>query len=202
MGIVLERLKFAKLNLEHIGIIMIGDPAQLLPIGGEPYWSIKLTRMDSKPFHEHSIFGIHEMRQTFRMKRLENIPKYNEYRKYEKQRKTNEAERRAIAEFTLAAMEGDYDAVYLTDVRRTIDGDAESDNFVKNLIPRCRYGRTTEQDLLEIKQAFASEAEFAADEKFNEARVAEGYHFFANDEPNRKTAGSYTPLTLQTSELE
>ena len=155
MGFILERLKFAKLDLKRVGIIMIGDPAQLLPIGGEPCWSIKLTRMDSKPFHEYSTFGIEEMRSTFRMTRLESIPKYNDYKRYEKQRKTNEFERRAIAEFTLAAMEGDYDAVYLTDVRRTIDGDAQSDNFVKNLIPRCRYGRTTEQDLRDIKQAFA-----------------------------------------------
>ena len=85
MGIVLERLRFANLDLDRIGIIMIGDPAQLLPIGGEPCWSIKLTRMDSKTFNEYSIFGLNEMRHTFGMERLENIPKYNEYKKYEKQ---------------------------------------------------------------------------------------------------------------------
>ena len=87
MGIVLERLKFAGLNLNQLGIIMIGDPAQLLPIGGEPCWSIKLTRMDSHTFNELSIFGLNEMRHTFGMKRLEHIPKYNEYKKYERQRK-------------------------------------------------------------------------------------------------------------------
>ena len=130
------------------------------------------------------------MRHTFGMKRLEHIPKYNEYKKYERQRKTNEAQRREVAEFTLAAMEGNYDAVYLTEVKRTIDGDAQSDNFVKNLIPRCRYGRTTQQDILNIKQEFASEAEFEADEKFKDARVAEALHFFATDEPTRKTVES------------
>ena len=36
MGFVLQRLQRAHIDLQKVGIIMIGDPAQLLPIGGEP----------------------------------------------------------------------------------------------------------------------------------------------------------------------
>ena len=36
IGIVLERIRFVHIDLQHVVIIMIGDPAQLLPIGGEP----------------------------------------------------------------------------------------------------------------------------------------------------------------------
>ena len=190
MGIVLERLRFAKIDLDRIGIIMIGDPAQLLPIGGEPCWSTKLTRLDGQKFHTNSYFGMDEIRTVFRMTKLENIPNYNVYRFIEKLRKPTETQRRQYAEFIATAMEGDYDAVYLTEVRRTIDGDELSDELVKNLIPRCRYGRTTKEDLIRFKEIFASENEVANDEKFNNAKVIEGYHYFAMDEPSRKNVES------------
>lgn len=81
MGIVLERLRLAHLDLKYIGIIMIGDPAQLLPIGGEPCWSIKLKRIDGKDFNKNLYFGMSEIRTIFGMKRLENIPNYETYKK-------------------------------------------------------------------------------------------------------------------------
>ena len=36
-------------------------------------------------------------------------------------------------------------------------GDELSDELVKNLIPRCRYGRTTKEDLIRFQEIFASE---------------------------------------------
>ena len=87
-------------------------------------------------------------------------------------------------------MEGNYDAVYLTEVKRTIGGDHLSDDLIKNLIPRCRYGRTTEQDLLKCKEIFASKDEVTADEKFRKARIIHGYHYYTSDEPSRKNVES------------
>lgn len=130
MGIIFERLRVAQLNLDHIGIILIGDPAQLQPIGGAPSWSIKSKTKDGKDFRQNSYFGLQAFRDIFGLPRLHKLPKYNTYVHYERVRKTTEDQRREIAEFTLEAMQGEYDAVYLTDVKRTIDGNTECDQFV------------------------------------------------------------------------
>ena len=58
IGIVLHRLKQAHLDFQHLGIILIGDLAQLLPIGDVPCWSIKSKRTDNKDYNENSIFGL------------------------------------------------------------------------------------------------------------------------------------------------
>ena len=84
----------------------------------------------------------------------------------------------------------DYDAVYLTEVKRSIAGDEQSDLFINTLIPRCRYGRTTERDLILFKQLFASKAEVDSDEEFKKSRIAKSFHFFNEQNPNRKTVES------------
>ena len=86
LGIVIERLRFAKIDLNKIGIVMIGDPAQLLPIGGEPCWSVKLTKRNGQICTENSLFGMDEIRSMFKMKKLEDIPNYNSYRTYERKK--------------------------------------------------------------------------------------------------------------------
>ena len=52
IGLIVNRLREAHIDLKRIGIVFIGDSAQLLPIGGEPCWSIKLKRTTLKDFSE------------------------------------------------------------------------------------------------------------------------------------------------------
>ena len=57
VGLITSRLRSAHIDLNNVGIILIGGPAQLFPIGGEPSWSIKMKRTDRKDFREDSYIG-------------------------------------------------------------------------------------------------------------------------------------------------
>ena len=61
---------------------------------------------------------------------------------------------------------------------------------MKTLIPRGRYGKTTEKDLAQLAMLMASKEEFEKDEEFKNARIAKGFHFFNEDDPNRTTVES------------
>ena len=76
-GLIIDRLKCIHIDLSKMGIILIGDPAQLLPIGGEPCWSIKLKRNNFKDFSQDSYIGLVEFRHLFRMPNLEQLPNFN-----------------------------------------------------------------------------------------------------------------------------
>ena len=190
MGIVLDRLRAAHIDMQSIGIIMIGDPAQLLPIGGEPCWSISSKRMDGKNFSDNSILGLTDFRDAFGMPKLSTIPNYVVYEKNRRTKHPTESQRKQISEFIACALQGTYDAVYLTEVRRNIVGDEQSDFFTKTILPRCRYGQTTERDLLKLKEIYASKDEMEKDILFKKARIVQSYHYFQEDNPQRKNVES------------
>ena len=96
MGFVLQRMQRSHLDLKQLGIIMIGDPAQLLPIGGEPCWSVKLMRAYNKNFNEHSYFGLNEFRAAFGMRKISDIPGYDAYNKNEACKNPSERQRKQI----------------------------------------------------------------------------------------------------------
>ena len=124
-------------------MIFIMDSSQIFPVAGEPPWSIKLKRDHNKDFNEDSYFGLSELRSLFRMPRLEEVRGYDGWKRNESRKVQNEVQRKEVAEFTLRAYEGDYDAVYLTEVNRSIKGDPLSEEFVTKIIPSYRYGQAT-----------------------------------------------------------
>ena len=63
------------------------------------------------------------------MERLEGISKYSSWKKHENNKEQSIIKRQDMAKFTFRALLGSYDVVYLTDVRRTLDGEKESDFF-------------------------------------------------------------------------
>ena len=67
VGIFVERLRIAGIHLDKMGIIFIGDPAQLMPIGGEPPWSIKLNKpKGGASYDTDSIGGLVDFREIGR----------------------------------------------------------------------------------------------------------------------------------------
>ena len=93
------------------------------------------------------------------MPKLEHVRGYDVWKRSESQKSLNETQRKEIAEFTLSAFEGDYNAVYLTDINRQISGNPLSAKFTSKLIPSCRYGKVTERDLLRMREVFADSSE-------------------------------------------
>ena len=194
ISIIFERLRLAHIDFEKMGIIFIGDSAQLLPIGGEPCWSIKTGKIEGKDFSKDSIFGLNEFREVFRMPKLEDIPNFDEWQQIEASncKVHTEAQRKVIAKFTLDAYiyNATYQAVYLTEILRSVSGDEISDRMVKHLIPNSRYGKTTEQDLLELREVYASKQQVASDPEFLKANIGMYFHYFTFSDVLRQTVES------------
>ena len=70
-GLIISRLRDAHIDLDKMGIVLIGDAAQLLAIAAAPGWSIKLLRHNLKDFSEDSYSGHVDFRHLFRMPKLE-----------------------------------------------------------------------------------------------------------------------------------
>lgn len=68
------------MNLNKIGIVFIENPAQLLPIAGEPVFSTRLLRFEKKDFREDSIRGSIKFQPPFRMPKLECILGFNSWK--------------------------------------------------------------------------------------------------------------------------
>ena len=149
-ALILDRLRSAHIDINRVGILLIGDPGQLLPIASEPCWSIKMKKSNLKDFSEPSYIGLAGFRKLFRMPKLEQIPNFEAWKSNESIKKPSELQRKQVSEFTAAALCGDFDAVFLSEIKRRVDGDPLSHEFIAELVPSCRYGKITERNLLRI----------------------------------------------------
>ena len=193
VGMFMTMIQTAGINKERFGVIYIMDPAQVFPVAGEPPWSIKLKKDNNRDFSEDSYFGLSEFRSLFRMPKLEQVKGYDVWRRAESnkcKRSKNEELRKSIAEFTLRAFEGDYEAVALTYINRSVRGDSLSEEFVSKLIPSCRYGKVTERDLIRMREVFANSSEVLEDAEFAVAKMVHSLHFYSPDHPNTKNVES------------
>ena len=105
-------------------------------------------------------------------------------------KKPTSAQRKQIAQFIDSAYEGNYDVVYLTEIKRTTEDDdlCLEHNQIQD---RCRFGKPSQRDLIHQKRIFASKQEKEADPLFKtKVKIAQGFHFFNSDDPNRKTVES------------
>ena len=68
------------------------------------------------------------------MPKLEKLPNFNLFKRIESLKDTNEHQRKQVAEFTASSFDGDYDAVYLTEIKRNA-GDEISYEYVSELLP-------------------------------------------------------------------
>ena len=130
------------------------------------------------------------------MPKLEQVPGFNSWNKNEIEKNPKEFQRRQIAEFTAKAFDGDYQAVYLTEIKRGIQGEDLSHEFTSELIPSCRYGKITEKHLLRMRELFASRDDILGDPEFLEAKMVHGYHYFSGDNHTRKTVESANIRTM------
>ena len=74
------------------------------------------------------------------MPKLENVPNFEVWKYNHSLKNPNELQRKQISEFTEAALYGNYNAVYLTEIERGMENNLLSHEFVTEIIPSCRYG--------------------------------------------------------------
>ncbi|KAF0294360.1 hypothetical protein FJT64_015654 [Amphibalanus amphitrite] len=127
---VVKRLEEAGINLDDIGVVLVGDPAQILPIGDSPVWSLRQRMDDGKDCCEASRLGMLAFREVFRMPALETVDGFAawSHAATREPHTLNDDERRAVARFRAAALDGDYETVYLNEVRRTVENDELADH--------------------------------------------------------------------------
>ena len=104
-----------------------------------------MKRMDLKDFSEDSYMGLVEFRELFRMAKLEQVPGFDLWKTNECLKNPTEKQRKQMSEFTARALEGDYDAVFLSEIKRGVEGDESSFEFISELVPSCRYGKIAEK---------------------------------------------------------
>ncbi|KAF0293570.1 hypothetical protein FJT64_008674 [Amphibalanus amphitrite] len=189
---IVKRLEEAGINLDDIGVVLVGDPAQILPIGDSPVWSLRQRMDDGKDCCEASRLGMLAFREVFRMPALETVDGFAAW-SHAASREPNtlsDAERRAVARFRAAALDGDYETVYLNEVRRTVQNDELADHFTKVIIPSFRYGRATHASLQWLRDNTATAEHMAADPLWAGAVTLHGNHWFSELAVHRATVES------------
>ena len=195
---VCTRLNEAKIDINTIGFIFFGDPAQCEPIGGMALWttlinktkyrsrkrSAKIARVDGPAVFRH-IMGMKPLDEIPCMKNREKIDKLRE------KPTLSEDEINEIKSFDQElgriVYKGEYLAIYLDQVQRT-DGTKKSLEYV-DLNTKCRYGKFR-GSLKEYREATASKEEFDNDKEFSHATHLTGFHYHDDEHPERITADS------------
>ena len=120
-------------------------------------------------------------RDLMGMSRIDLVPGYKEvHRKYTK--KTPSAEehkvfRKAYQQFGQNVYIGNYNAVYLDEIKRS-DGSAEAQQFGE-LLKRVRYGKFENSDINELKNLSATIKDVESDSDWKYKTVLTDYHFYS-----------------------
>ena len=206
---VCKRLVEAKIDIEQIGFIFFGDPAQCEPIGGRALWTTLFEsekgNSNKKPSLE-TIDGPAAFRHIMGMTPMDEIPCYKNRKSIEKLREKQTLTIDEINEIKAydqqlgqAVYKGNYQAVYLDEVQRT-DGTEESRDYV-TLNTKCRYGKYR-GSLTEFRKLTASKEEFENDSNFAQATHLTGFHFHQEGHPGRTTADSENAQNLSDESIK
>ena len=177
---VMRRLGEAGIDLDDIGVVFVGDPAQILPIGDSPVWSLRQQTDNGKPLCQASILGMAAFRELFRMPPIDTVPGYQAWRETLGQNPWDitDTVRLEVAHFRLAAFDGDYETVYLNEVRRTVEDDQLASHFTKVVIPSFRYGKATADQMQWLVDNTATQDDMASDAMWFNAVTLHGHHWF------------------------
>ena len=194
---ILLRFEEAQRDTEDIGFIFLGDPAQIMPIGGIPLWSTQLKN-ENKKCSLHSVNGMHGFRRIMGMARVDTVDGYDYLQKNRKQEKLTPAERwafrQASQKFGQNVYIGNYNAVYLDEIKRS-DGSPEAEQF-GNLLKRVRYGKFEDSDLAELKKISATIKDVKSDPEWSSKTVLTDYHYYCEEHPERSNADSINAKSL------
>ena len=189
---VVHRLGEAGVNMDHIGVLFVGDPAQILPIGDAPVWSLRQRSDDGKECSEASILGMAAFRELFRMPALDTLPGYETWRTSlgKNPADLSDSVRAEVARFRASAYDGDFETVYLNEVRRTVENDEVATQFTGDVLPSMRYGKATPEKIQWLKDNCATARDMSDDPAWKMAVKLHGYHWFSEWASFRETVES------------
>ena len=189
---IMARIAEANIDMDHVGVLFVGDPAQILPIGDSPVWSLRRQTDDGKDCCAASILGMVAFRELFRMPALDTLAGFDVWTKTagKKPLQLTDDERAQVAQFRLAAFDGDYQTVYLNVVRRTVDNDEVAAEFTKTVIPSFRYGGASRRCLTWLRDNTATAEDMEADVNWAHRVTLHGHHWYNEVAGSRATVES------------
>ena len=189
---VVCRLQEARVNLDHIGVLFVGDPAQILPIGDSPVWSLREKTDDGRDCCQDSLLGRVEFRELFRMPAVETVECFDAWRGTvgKPRHELTDREREQVARFRAAAFDGDYQTVYLNEVHRVVQDDQNAAHFTNVIIPSFRYGRASATNLQWLRDNTATVDRMSDDPLWGSAVTLHGNHWFSEWAEHRATVES------------
>ena len=95
-----------------------------------------------------------------------------------------------MARFRAAAFVGDYETVYLNEVRRTVENDQVASDFTRLVIPSFRYGKATMLQLDWLRANTATVQDTEADPAWKSAVTLHGHHWYSELSARRATVES------------
>ena len=96
----------------------------------------------------------------------------------------NQKDLNTINNFIYEAYYGDYDSVFLTEVKRT-EGDEVANTWINDVLPYMRYGNVTDAHISFMKEHFAKKEDISKDDAWKKVTVLHGYHYANKKNPLR-----------------
>ena len=179
---ITSRLTEAGIDLNKIGFVFFGDPAQNAPVTGQPMWCSSLKTDKYKKCSNSSINGITAFRTLMGMRPASDLPGYCDIASKDKEKKM-----KAQSMYRRHLYNGKYQAVYMNKSNR-IDGSKESISYTK-FLRRIRYGNVEEKDIHHLRKVTATCQEVKSDNaNWKNKTVLTDYHFFSEISPERSNA--------------
>ena len=193
MSAIIERCIFYKINLDKVGIVWIGDPAQTSPIGGFSLWStLFFTEGQHKLCDQKSWSAVHNTRRLFGMLPLEKVPGYdpsydrnsNDRDKFKPTQANYNHIKNYFRTFLRHAFKGNFQGIWFDETRRT--NSSPEGKMLEKIIRNARYSKWSESILNTIKDHSLTAEQAEVSEDFQKHKVVlTGYHYFNELNPNR-----------------
>ena len=189
---VQHRLVQCGYDVNKIGFVFMGDPAQTLPIGDLPVWSSSLYNVDKHHNHtdctKESVEGLHQFRGLFRMKPLSSgnahVRFFNALQKKKFDKKNISTLQDHWKDYSNDIFEGDYDTIYLSESNRKRDN-PESREFTSQFVPQARYGNFSSKSMNFLAQKTAKIEEVQNPKNnWKKAITMAGKHYYNPNKPN------------------
>ena len=201
-AVAMERLKQAGHKcdstglLSEVGFVFVGDPAQILPVGGQFLWSPSLT-VEKGTEPSRAPADIQEFRTQMLLKPLTKLTGYNEWIKLDKVSRMIKDDDMLglLARFRFLSCYGDFKAVYLDQVRRVLTDDPLAEEWLQ-VLDNVRYGHVSSNDIKFMRDNFATENDIKNDTEWKERLILRGYHYYKSTNPDRLNVQSENAMAI------
>ena len=164
----------------RIGIVMAGDPAQILPIGDTTLWSTKRYKSTATKCGHISLTAVGTFRDEFGLEKCSDVTGHDVWLKYSKDPlgTWSDSDLKEVSNYRKNVFKGKYKCVVLDEIKRKESKDPVSTKFVTEILSGMRYGHATKHHIKFLKDNMATEEDLVTDPLWKKRFILMGYHFY------------------------